>query len=407
MDPQPLLATDARSLDALRRQAGADPKAAVRAAAGQFESVFMRQMLKAMRDAVPKSGMWDGPAQSTYSDMLDQQMSQTLSGRPGGLADVIARQLSRQIGAATPPATGAGSPGIPGLPAVVPGPTSAAPDTDATQPAWIPVAPGANLVSSPVTTALRRDANASIANRALVNPLAANNALIRQALAAFAATAGSATTNTAGSAGPMVARAASATGASAAAASAAVPAAASAARWTGQVAPAYSPAQPNVANLSGPQADFVRKVWPHALLAERSTGVPAAFIVGQAALESGWGRHEIRNANGTGSFNLFGIKAGGAWKGDAAAASTTEYVGGQATRRVERFRSYGSYGEAFQDWAGMMARNPRYSRVIQSGGSVQAFAANMQRAGYATDPAYGSKLEKVIQKTLSLQRLVT
>jgi flagellar protein FlgJ len=134
----------------------------------------------------------------------------------------------------------------------------------------------------------------------------------------------------------------------------------------------YSPAQPNVANLSGPQADFVRKVWPHALLAERSTGVPAAFIVGQAALESGWGRHEIRNANGTGSFNLFGIKAGGAWKGDAASASTTEYVGGHATRRVERFRAYGSYGEAFQDWAGMMVRNPRYSRILQSGGSVQA-----------------------------------
>jgi len=120
MDPQPLLATDARSLDALRRQAGADPKSAVRAAAGQFESVFMRQMLKAMRDAVPKSGMWDGPAQSTYTDMLDQQMTQTLSGRPGGLAEVIARQLSRQIGAGTPPATGTSGAGIPGLPAIVP-----------------------------------------------------------------------------------------------------------------------------------------------------------------------------------------------------------------------------------------------------------------------------------------------
>ena len=98
MDPQPLLATDARSLDALRRQAGADPKAAVRAAAGQFESVFMRQMLKAMRDAVPKSGMWDGPAQSTYTDMLDQQMTQTLSGRPGGLAEVVARHRQECLG---------------------------------------------------------------------------------------------------------------------------------------------------------------------------------------------------------------------------------------------------------------------------------------------------------------------
>ncbi len=121
MDPQPLLATDARSLDALRRQAGADPKAAVRAAAGQFESLFMRQMLKAMRDAVPKSGMWDGPAQSTYTDMLDQQMTQTLSGRPGGLAEVIARQLSRQIGGPAPAAPGSGNPGVTGQPAGVPG----------------------------------------------------------------------------------------------------------------------------------------------------------------------------------------------------------------------------------------------------------------------------------------------
>ena len=385
MDPQPLLATDARSLDALRRQAGADPKAAVRAAAGQFESVFMRQMLKAMRDAVPKSGMWDGPAQSTYTDMLDQQMTQTLSGRPGGLAEVIARQLSRQIGGPAPAASGTGAPGVTGQPAAEPLPSPS--DAIPAPPAAVRQPPGA----VPDAVSRRREA------LPVANPVVANNALIRQALAAFAATAGAPATTPADPTGPLA-------GANA---SAAATAAAGTARWTGQAGPAYSPAQPNVANLSGPQADFVRKVWPHALLAERSTGVPAAFIVGQAALESGWGRHEIRNANGTGSFNLFGIKAGGAWKGDAASASTTEYVGGQATRRVERFRAYGSYGEAFQDWAGMMARNPRYSRILQSGGSVQAFAANMQRAGYATDPAYGSKLEKVIQKTLTLQRLVT
>jgi flagellar protein FlgJ len=162
-----------------------------------------------------------------------------------------------------------------------------------------------------------------------------------------------------------------------------------------------------VAQLSGPQADFVRKVWPHALLAERSTGVPAAFIVGQAALESGWGRREIRQADGSPSHNLFGIKATPSWQGASVGASTTEYVGGQPTRRTERFRAYGSYAEAFQDWAALIGRSPRYGGVVQSGGSVEAFAASMQRAGYATDPAYGAKLEKTIQRTLALQRLVT
>jgi flagellar protein FlgJ len=230
-----------------------------------------------------------------------------------------------------------------------------------------------------------------------------SQAVIRQALAAFAASGGESGAAAAGVAG------APALGGSASPAviPGAAAAAATAARWTEQAGAPRSPAQPDLSQLSGPQADFVRKVWPHALLAEQKTGVPAAFIVGQAALESGWGRHEIRNADGRASFNLFGVKATGGWQGGSAAASTTEYVGGQPTRRVERFRSYGSYGEAFQDWASMMASSPRYSRVIQSGGSVQAFAANMQRAGYATDPAYGAKLEKTIQKTLTLQRLVT
>jgi len=378
MEPStPLLATDSRSLDALRRQASGDPRAATRAAAGQVESLFMRQMLKAMRDATPKSGMWDSNAQGTYSDMFDQQLAQSLSGRPGGLADVIARQLTRQMG----DAPGAGArPGDPAAQAATAAPTGVEP-----------------------AAALARGAVPATVGGA--RPVAGMppQAVIRQALAAFAASGGESVAGPAGAAGALVQAGPAAQGAVPGAAAAA----AAAARWTEQAAAPRSPAQPDLSQLSGPQADFVRKVWPHALLAEQKTGVPAAFIVGQAALESGWGRHEIRNADGSGSFNLFGVKASGGWQGGSAAASTTEYVGGQPTRRVERFRSYGSYGEAFQDWASMMASSPRYSRVIQSGGSVQAFAANMQRAGYATDPAYGAKLEKTIQKTLTLQRLVT
>lgn len=367
MDPQPLLATDGRSLNELRRQAGADPKSAVRAAAGQFESIFMRQMLKAMRDAVPKSGMLEGTGGSTYTDMLDQQLAQTLSGRPGGLADVIARQLTRQVGGA------AGAPTAPQQP-----------PAEGKRP-WAVGAAGSTPGAGPGFAAGAATASSARPNA----PAMPSQAVIRQALAAFVATGGQgAEVGSTGAARPD--------------------GPGTTARWSTPVAGgAASQANPDVRHLSGPQADFVRKVWPHALLAEKTTGVPAAFIVGQAALESGWGRHEIRNGDGTSSFNLFGIKANPGWQGQSAAAATTEYAGAQATRRVERFRSYGSYSEAFQDWAGMMARNPRYSGVMQSAGNVQAFAANMQRAGYATDPAYGAKLEKTIQKTLALQRLVT
>ena len=58
-------------------------------------------------------------------------------------------------------------------------------------------------------------------------------------------------------------------------------------------------------------------------------------------------------------------------------------------------------------WAGLMASNPRYRGVLNAGSSVEGFAAGMQRAGYATDPAYGAKLEKTINRALMLKRLVT
>lgn len=391
------LAADSRSLDALRRKAGADPQAATRAAAGQFEALFMRQMLKAMRDAVPRSGMWDGPAQSTYSDMLDQQLAQNLAGRPGGLADVIARQLGRQLGQATPAAAAASGSAALALGDALDQARATAPDAQAE----VPI---------PAAAALARAATSFAAGAPQRPATAPGDAVLRQALAAFNATAEQPALRTdrgeaggAGAAGTAQLLRASL----AAALSANGSPTPSPARSPETIGAARSPAQPDVAQLSGPQADFVRKVWPHALLAERSTGVPAAFIVGQAALESGWGRREIRQADGSPSHNLFGIKATPSWQGASVGASTTEYVGGQPTRRTERFRAYGSYAEAFQDWAALIGRSPRYGGVVQSGGSVEAFAASMQRAGYATDPAYGAKLEKTIQRTLALQRLVT
>jgi flagellar protein FlgJ len=404
VEPVPAqLAADSRSLDALRRKAGSDPQAATRAAAGQFEALFMRQMLKAMRDAVPRSGMWDGPGQSTYSDMLDQQLAQSLSGRPGGLADVIARQLGRQLGQSTPPAgTAAGATGAAALAL-----------GDAMDQAHSATQDMPAPASTPAAAALARAASSFVDAAPARTPTEPGNAVLRQALAAFNATAEASPNRGAradatvpGATGPE-----SGAGAVLRASLAHDPAmlrqAPRGVEPSGAAAAARSPAQPDLSRLSGAQADFVRKVWPHALLAERSTGVPAAFIVGQAALESGWGRHEIRQADGSPSHNLFGIKATPAWQGASTTASTTEYVAGQPTRRNERFRAYGSYAEAFQDWAALIARSPRYGGVVQSGASVEAYAASMQRAGYATDPAYGAKLEKTIQRTLALQRLLT
>lgn len=295
------LALDARSLDALRRDASDDPRASLRQAAGQFEALFMQQLLKSMRDAMPKSGMFDGPGHETYVGMLDQQLAQSMSNRPGGLAEIIARQLERNLGPATK-ANAAGNASAP----------------ESTRP--LPLGQRAQDAPS-------LDPKAS---RALKESLEQR--------------------------------------------------------------------------LDAPQAAFVDRMWPHALAAQRTTGVPAAFVVGQAALESGWGRHEIRHADGRSAHNLFGIKATGGWRGRTVDVTTTEYVDGKAVKAVEKFRAYGSYAEAFRDWASLMSTSERYGGVLREAKSPEGFAQGLQRAGYATDPDYADKLESTIQRALRLAR---
>ena len=135
--------------------------------------------------------------------------------------------------------------------------------------------------------------------------------------------------------------------------------------------------------------------------------MPAAFMVGQAALESGWGRHEIRDTNGQSAFNLFGIKATGGWTGPTVSVTTTEYVNGVARKVVEKFRAYASYAEGFADYAKVIGNNPRYASVIKTAQQgIDIFAQGLQRAGYATDPAYAVKLASVIKDAIKVDKLV-
>jgi flagellar protein FlgJ len=151
----------------------------------------------------------------------------------------------------------------------------------------------------------------------------------------------------------------------------------------------------SAAYREGGKDAFVERLRPHAEAASRATGVPAEFIMGQAALESGWGKREIRNADGSNSHNLFGIKAGRDWPGKVAEVTTTEYHDGVASKQVARFRAYDSYAEAFQDYARLLGRNPRYAGALGQESAVD-FAQALQQGGYATDPRYADKLAGVI-----------
>jgi flagellar protein FlgJ len=143
---------------------------------------------------------------------------------------------------------------------------------------------------------------------------------------------------------------------------------------------------------------FVQRLLPHAQVASATTGIPAQFMVGQAALETGWGRAEIRGADGQNSHNLFGIKAGNGWKGRTVDIVTTEYVGGKPQKQVDTFRAYDSYADAFRDYANLLRANPRYQNVIAQGQDAAGFAQGLQQAGYATDPNYAQKLMSVIRQ---------
>jgi flagellar protein FlgJ len=158
----------------------------------------------------------------------------------------------------------------------------------------------------------------------------------------------------------------------------------------------------DVADLPQNAEEFFAKLTPHAEEASRVTGIPVQFMLGHAALESGWGKSEIRSANGKASHNLFGIKASANWKGATVSCMTTEYVDGVAQKRVERFRAYDSYQSAFEDYANLLRNNPRYQNVLDNADNAHGFAYGLQRAGYATDPAYGAKLKKVIQQAINV-----
>jgi len=153
-------------------------------------------------------------------------------------------------------------------------------------------------------------------------------------------------------------------------------------------------------SLGDGATEFRNRMSKHAEEASRTTGVPAHLMLGQAALESGWGKRELKGADGTPSNNLFGIKASGNWDGKVVEATTTEYIHGVKQKRIEKFRAYDSYADSFKDFANMMNNNPRYNKVMANLDSVNGYAQAMQNAGYATDPNYASKLASVIQKVI-------
>jgi len=310
---------DVNSLAALKRQVkDGDPKA-MKAAAQQFEALFLQMVLKSMRDATPRESLFDSEQTRMYESLLDQQLVQVLGAKSGGtgLAAMIEKQLLRQN--PEPQAFDGPLPLHPAAPSfLLPQQDRSLPMPRETVPGFIPLQNVPRASSGAVPSA------------------------------------------------PTLA--------------------------------------PGTATATDAQRAFVDRLLPAAGSAERVTGIPAHFMVAQAALETGWGKSEPRRADGSRSFNVFGIKAGRTWQGPVAEATTTEYVNGVAQKQIERFRAYGSYAEAFRDYSSLLSASPRYA-AVRGAQDAASFARGLQRAGFATDPMYAAKLERIIGGTTLRQVL--
>jgi peptidoglycan hydrolase FlgJ len=186
-------------------------------------------------------------------------------------------------------------------------------------------------------------------------------------------------------------------GTTAASATAPTTATTSTASSSATLPPAAAAVSPNAVSCPSTtqQLQFAQSLWPQAQQAAQQLGVSPVSLVAQAALETDWGRSVPRSASGSSSNNLFGIKADAAWSGASVQSATQEYTGGTATAVKAQFRAYSTPSQCFKDYVSLLQSNPRYAAALGTGGNTQAFAAALQRGGYATDPSYAGKLGAV------------
>lgn len=147
-------------------------------------------------------------------------------------------------------------------------------------------------------------------------------------------------------------------------------------------------------------AEFVQRLLPHARRAAARLGVAPEVLIAQSALETGWGRHVMRDAEGRPSHNLFGIKAAGGWSGDSVRVTTLEYRDGVARREHAAFRGYPDEAASFADYVRLVGGHPRYSPAVANAASPEGYLRGLQEAGYATDPAYAEKILSILNRGL-------
>ena len=382
----------------------------MRKVAQEFESLFLGEMLKSMRSATEALGQdnpLNTPAAKQYQEMYDQQLAVSMSREGGGigLADVLMRQMSKN------------KPMAPGEAAAA----SAAKQEAAKAAAQTPVAAGtvatggplsrvngqrplwaSRSVHAPTGEGAHRNDMEMINQRRLALPPKLADRLLAGLVPSASTTAATAATvqnkiqlpqSTRSGSGPLYNGdwLASQTDT----------AAGGGMQIYGR-AMAQIPLAPAKKAFSSAD-EFVNTMLPMAKEAAARIGVDPRYLVAQAALETGWGKSVMRAQDGSSSHNLFGIKAGSSWKGDSARAITSEFRNGEMVRETAQFRSYDSYKDSFHDLVTLLQTNNRYQDVVKSADNPEQFVRELQKAGYATDPDYASKISQIARQMSSYQ----
>lgn len=171
---------------------------------------------------------------------------------------------------------------------------------------------------------------------------------------------------------------------------------ADATRSTGRTLRAWVPADAEA---------FVRELAPQASIVARELGLSLRAVLAQAALETQWGKRMPVHADGSSSFNLFGIKAGGSWDGARVSVPTLEYEDGVAVRKQAQFRSYRSTADSLADYADLIGKDPRYAQARGRGDDVLGYARALVEGGYATDPSYAGKVAAIANSSVMREAL--
>ena len=379
----------------------------MRKVAQEFESLFLNEMLKSMRSAnevLGKDNPLNTPAAKQYQEMYDQQLSVTLSRQGGGigLADVLMRQMSKNK--PTAPGDAVVTTALTNE-AKTPAPTTVA-ATTTTSP-FVRASGQRALWSARVAAPAAAEGGhqndmAKINQRRLALPSKLTDRLLAGIVPSADPARSTLNTGTVpgrtspgldavlkGSRQPMLS--------------------ANGVQGRMQIygrAVAQPPLAPAKQAFESPDA-FVATMLPMAQQAADRIGVDPLYLVAQAALETGWGKSVMRQQNGSSSHNLFGIKATGNWQGAQARAITSEFKGGQMVKETADFRSYDSYQDSFHDLVTLLQSNNRYKEVLNSADKPEQFVRELQKAGYATDPEYASKISQIAKQMKTYQSYVS